>query len=77
MEKRVSSSPRSGDDGAGLALDVSAGAAAPVLRLARRRISGVGALTAVASVLIPLALWWGLAAIVMHLRHVAFPAPDS
>ena len=78
----MSSSPRSGDDGAGLALDVSAGAAggraaAPVLRLARRRISGVGVLTAVASVLIPLALWWGLAAIVMHLRHVAFPAPGE
>ena len=71
----MSSSPRSGDDGAGLALDVSAGAAAPVLRLAHRRLSWQDVVTAGASLAIPLALWWGLAAIVMHLRQVAFPTP--
>jgi len=50
-------------------------AAAPVLLLARRRLSWRGVLTAVASLLIPLALWSGLAAIVINLRQVAFPTP--
>ncbi len=52
-------------------------AAAPVLRLARRRFSWQGVATAVASLLIPLALWWGLAVGVSELRSIAFPTPHD
>lgn len=46
----------------------------PALRLARRLL-WPGGVTAIAALVIPLALWWGLSAFVMHLRHVAFPTP--
>lgn len=49
----------------------------PALRLARHLLPWPGILTAIAALAIPLALWWGLAAIVMHLRHVAFPTPHE
>ncbi len=49
--------------------------AAPVLRAARQRPSLSGALIAVASVAIPLAIWWGVAVLVTHMRGVPFPTP--
>jgi len=49
---------------------------APALRLSRRLL-WPGGVTVIAALVIPLALWWGLAAIVMHLRHVTFPAPGE
>jgi ABC-type nitrate/sulfonate/bicarbonate transport system permease component len=51
------------------------GAASPVLRGARKRPSLVALLVAVASIVIPLALWWGVAALVTQMRGVPFPTP--
>ncbi len=50
-------------------------AAAPVLRLARRRLSWQGVAIGLASILIPLALWWGLALGVFEVRRISFPTP--
>jgi ABC-type nitrate/sulfonate/bicarbonate transport system permease component len=51
-------------------------AAAPVLWAARRRLSLSGALIAVASIAIPLAVWWEVAALVTYMRAgVPFPTP--
>jgi ABC-type nitrate/sulfonate/bicarbonate transport system permease component len=73
----VSTSPESADDAvAGSpAPPAAATAAAPVLRFARRRFSWQGIAAGVASLLIPLALWWGLAVGVSELRRVVFPTP--
>jgi ABC-type nitrate/sulfonate/bicarbonate transport system permease component len=46
-----------------------------VLRAARRRLSPSGGLIAVVSIAIPLAIWWGVAALVTHMRGVPFPTP--
>ncbi len=50
-------------------------AAAPVMRPARHRLTWQGAALGLGSVAIPLALWWGLAAAVTQVQHVAFPTP--
>jgi ABC-type nitrate/sulfonate/bicarbonate transport system permease component len=50
-------------------------AAAPVLRVAPRRLPLLGALIAAASIAIPLAIWWGVAVLVTHMRPVSFPTP--
>jgi ABC-type nitrate/sulfonate/bicarbonate transport system permease component len=46
-----------------------------VLRAGRRRWSLPGLLIALASIVIPLALWWGVAALVTQMRGVPFPTP--
>lgn len=71
--------PESGDDvvARSPAPPAAGTAAAPVLRLTRRRFSWQGVATAVASLLIPLALWWGLAVGVSELRSIAFPTPHD
>jgi len=67
----VSTSPGKAD----FSLPPAGAAAAPVLRAARQRQSLSGALIAVASVAIPLAIWWGVAVLVTHMRGVPFPTP--
>jgi len=67
----VSTSPGRADSGR----PPTSAAAAPVLRVARRRLSLSGALIAVASIAVPLAIWWGVAALVTHMRGVPFPTP--
>ncbi len=71
MERSVSTSPGKAD----FSLPPAGAAAAPVLRAARQRQSLSGALIAVASVAIPLAIWWGVAVLVTHMRGVPFPTP--
>jgi ABC-type nitrate/sulfonate/bicarbonate transport system permease component len=46
-----------------------------LLRIARRRVSLSGALITVASIVITLALWWAVAALVTQLRGIPFPTP--
>jgi ABC-type nitrate/sulfonate/bicarbonate transport system permease component len=78
--KAVSSSPESADLQPQTDAPVRAApgaVAAPVLRLVRRRFSLSGFVVAVSSIIIPLALWWGLAALVTHLRGVPFPTPHE
>ncbi len=67
----MSTSPGKAD----FSLPPAGAAAAPVLRAARQRQSLSGALIAVASVAIPLAIWWGVAVLVTHMRGVPFPTP--
>lgn len=57
------------------AVKMSAGAAAPVLRASRKRLSPLGILVALASVIIPVAIWWGVAILVIEMRGVPFPTP--
>jgi ABC-type nitrate/sulfonate/bicarbonate transport system permease component len=70
-ERIVSTSPARPESGSPL----PAAVATPVLRLARRRVSASGVLLTLASVVLPLALWWGLALLVTRLRGVPFPTP--
>jgi ABC-type nitrate/sulfonate/bicarbonate transport system permease component len=74
MERSVSISPGKPESSRG----TTNLAAAPVLRAARRRLSPSGLLIGVASLVIPLLLWWGVAALVTHLRKdlgMPFPTP--
>jgi ABC-type nitrate/sulfonate/bicarbonate transport system permease component len=67
----VSTSPGRADSGR----PPASAAAAPVLRVAPRGLSLFGALIAAASIAIPLAIWWGVAVLVTHMRGVHFPTP--
>lgn len=71
MEWTVSTSPGKAD----FAPPHTTAAAAPVPRAARRRLSLQGALIAGASIAIPLAIWWGIAVLVTHMRGLHFPTP--
>jgi len=77
MERTVSTSPGKADFGppSPRPSPPTAGAAAPMLYVARRRISLSGALVTLASIVIPLALWWGIAVLVTQMRGVPFPTP--
>jgi ABC-type nitrate/sulfonate/bicarbonate transport system permease component len=74
MERSVCTSPGNADSDH----PPAAAPAAPVLRGARPSLSLFGVLVAVASIAIPLVIWWAVAVLVTHLRKnmgMPFPTP--